>query len=141
MNKVVWSSNKSEWETPWDFYMMLDDEFHFELDPAAADGNAKCDVYYTKTQDGLKMSWDGLRVFCNPPYGRSVTGKWVRKGAEARGGVVVMLLPARTDNEWFHGYIYKNPRAEIRFVKGRLKFSGSETGAPFPSMVVIFRGE
>ena len=31
-------------------------------------------------------------------------------------------------------------KAEIRFVRGRLKFGGSKNSAPFPSMVVIFRG-
>lgn len=50
-----------------------------------------------------------------------------------------MLLPARTDSRWFHEYIYN--KAEVRFVKGRLKFGGSKNSAPFPSMVVIFRGE
>lgn len=33
-----------------------------------------------------------------------------------------------------------NRRAEIRFVRGRLKFGGSRNSAPFPSMVCVFRG-
>lgn len=49
-----------------------------------------------------------------------------------------MLLPARTDTKWFHEYIYG--RAEVRFVRGRLKFGGSKNSAPFPSMVVVFQG-
>lgn len=49
-----------------------------------------------------------------------------------------MLIPARTDTKAFHEYIYG--KAEIRFVRGRLKFGGSKNPAPFPSMVVIFRG-
>ncbi len=48
-----------------------------------------------------------------------------------------MLLPARTDTQWFHTYI--NNHAEIRFLKGRIKFVGAKHPAPFPSMVVIFR--
>ena len=52
---------------------------------------------------------------------------------------VVMLIPSRTDTKWFHNYIYGI--AEIRFIKGRLKFGNSKNSAPFPSMVVIFRGE
>ena len=51
---------------------------------------------------------------------------------------VVMLLPARTDTKWFHKYIYNNPKCEIRFIKGRLKFGNSKNSAPFPSMIVIF---
>ena len=82
----------------------------------------------------------GYRVFCNPPYGRGI-GDWVKKSYEESKQpetVVVMLLPARTDTRWFHDYIYG--KAEIRFVKGRLRFGGCKNAAPFPSMVVIFRG-
>lgn len=50
----------------------------------------------------------------------------------------VLLIPARTDTKYFHNYILH--RTEIRFVKGRLKFGDSKNSAPFPSMVVIFRG-
>ena len=98
----------------------------------------KCDRYYTKEQDGLSQKWGGARVFCNPPY--SCIDKWVEKAyRETRedNTIVVLLIPARTDTRYFHNYIYQ--RAEIRFVKGRLKFS-SKGPAPFPSMIVIFRG-
>lgn len=53
------------------------------------------------------------------------------------GNTIVMLLPARTDTCWFHEFIYG--KAEIRFVRGRLKFGNAENNAPFPSMVAIFR--
>lgn len=81
----------------------------------------------------------GHSVFCNPPYGREI-GKWVEKAYKTNqehGDLVVMLLPARTDTKWFHDFIYH--KAEIRFVKGRLKFGGSTSGAPFPSMVIIYK--
>ena len=58
---------------------------------------------------------------------------------EDHGNLVVMLLPARTDTKWFHDYIYH--KAEILFIKGRLKFGGCKDAAPFPSMVVIFGKE
>lgn len=35
----------------------------------------------------------------------------------------------------------KSVSTEIRFIKGRLKFSGAKTSAPFPSMLVIFKPE
>ena len=53
------------------------------------------------------------------------------------GTLIVMLLPARTDTKAFHEYIYHH--AEIRFLRGRLKFVDAKHPAPFPSMVVIFR--
>ena len=79
----------------------------------------------------------GEVVFCNPPYGRELP-KWVKKCyEESRHADVVMLIPARTDTRWFHDYIYG--KAEIRFIKGRLKFGNAKQSAPFPSMVVIYR--
>lgn len=56
-------------------------------------------------------------------------------------GVAVMLVPARTDTRWFHDYCYNKPYVELRFIKGRLKFSNAKNSAPFPSMLVIFHGD
>ena len=139
--EVLFSSASCEWATPQGFFDGLNKEFNFTLAPCADDSNHKCDKYFTKEQDGLSQDWSGENVFCNPPYGRDV-GKWVRKCFEevyqGKCRVAVMLLHARTDTKWFHDYIYH--RAEVRFVRGRLKFGDGKQSAPFPSMVVIFRG-
>lgn len=138
MNKVHFSSETPEWGTPQNLFDELNIEFNFTLDPCATKQNAKCAKYYTQEDDGLSKDWSGEVVFCNPPYGR-VMPKWVKKAAEAIGGKVVLLIPARTDTKYFHDYIYN--KAEIRFIKGRIKFEGKQVGsgaAPFPSMVVIF---
>lgn len=87
----------------------------------------------------VSLKTGGNVVFCNPPYGREI-GKWVKYSYEQsrkENTTVVMLVPSRTDTRWFHDYIYG--KAEIRFVKGRLKFGNATSGAPFPSMVVIYR--
>ena len=138
------SSNSSEWETPQDLFDELNKEFHFTLDPCATPENAKCDQYITKGFDGLKISWSDYSdsVFMNPPYGRKI-GNWIKKAWEEsqKGSLVVCLLPARTDTRWFHDYCIKG---EIRFLKGRLYFTdqdGKNGRAPFPSMVIIFRGK
>lgn len=136
--KVMFSSANEVWETPQDFYDKLDAEFHFNLDPCANDDNHKCERYFTKEQDGLKQNWGGYSVFCNPPYGRALKS-WVKKCYDEGmkpNTCVVMLIPARTDTSFFHDYIYNH--AEIRFIRGRLKFGGCKNAAPFPSMVVIF---
>lgn len=136
---VIFSSKSDMWETPQEFYNALNEEFDFTLDVCALPENAKCERYYTPEDDGLSQPWSGS-VWCNPPYGREV-GQWVRRAylASTTGNakVVVMLLHARTDTRWFHDYIYK--KAEIHFVKGRLKFGNAKNSAPFPSMVVISR--
>jgi hypothetical protein len=56
-----------------------------------------------------------------------------------KGKTVVMLVPSRTDTKWWHDYCMK--ASVITFLKGRLKFGGSKNSAPFPSAVVIFKGE
>ena len=137
--KVLFSSKEEKWATPQDFFDKLNDEFHFTLDAAASPNNAKCANYFTEEQDGLVQSWGGHTVWCNPPYCRK-TGLWVKKAYEEHqrtGCTVVMLLPSRTDVRWFHDYILG--KAEIRFIKGRLKFGENKNSAPFPSIVVIYR--
>lgn len=136
--KALFSSQRSDWETPQDLFERLDEEFHFTLDPAASEECHKCSRFFTEEQDGLLQPWTGERVFCNPPYGRKI-GDWAKKACEEAQNpdtIVVMLLPARTDTRWFHRYIYG--KAEIRFLKGRLKFGKAKNSAPFPSMVVIW---
>lgn len=135
ISESLYSSKTDMWETPQELFDELDKEFHFDLDVCAISENAKCHAFYTPEQDGLIQPWYGT-CWCNPPYGRQIV-KWVKKAAES-DCTVVMLLPARTDTKWFHDYIYN--RVEIRFLKGRLKFGNSKNSAPFPSMVVIFRG-
>lgn len=116
----------------------LDKEFHFNLDVCALPENAKCDSYYTPEQDGLAQDWTGT-CWMNPPYGRNIS-QWMKKAYEsARDGkaTVVCLIHARTDTRWWHDYAMH--ASELRFIKGRLKFSGSKNACPFPSVIVIFR--
>ena len=139
INQGLFTSNTDLWATPQSFFDELNNEFGFELDVFANIENAKCSKFFTKETDGLQQNWDNQCCWMNPPYGREIKS-WVKKASDARGGVVVCLLPARTDTSWFHDFIYKKHNVEIRFVRGRLKFGDATNSAPFPSMVVIFYG-
>lgn len=139
LNSGLMSSKSPEWATPLAFFEQLNREFSFTLDPCCTHSNAKCKLHYTKEDDGLSKNWGGQVVFCNPPYGKELP-KWVKKCyEESRHADIVLLIPARTDTRWFHDYIYN--KAEIRFIKGRLKFNEAKTAAPFPSMVVIYKNK
>ena len=131
------SSATDQWSTPMAFFRTLDHEFGFVLDPCADADNAKCARYFTLDDDGLGQDWAPGPVFMNPPYGESI-GQWVAKAwAEAQRGVLVVgLVPARTDTDWWHRYCIGQ---EVRFVRGRLKFGRSPNPAPFPSAVVVWR--
>lgn len=151
LNQALYSSKNMCWCTPQDLYDQLDDEFHFVLDAAATSKSAKCNMYYTPEDDGLSQTWNrGGSVFCNPPYGRNIKD-WVSKAyyESIRNPeiTIVLLIPARTDTQYFHEWIYG--KANIRFIRGRLKFTdedgnpavdttGRPCSAPFPSMIVIY---
>ena len=137
---VHYSSKSTEWETPQDFYERLNRTYDFNLDPCATAATTKCENYFTELDDGLSKSWEGHRVYMNPPYGREI-GKWLKKAyeeGEKPNTTVVCLIPSRTDTKYWHDYCMKAD--EIYFVKGRLKFGNSNNAAPFPSAVVVFRG-
>ena len=138
----MFSSNKDDWETPQKLFDRLNLEYDFTLDAAANEKNSKCDEYLT---DALEQPWHGS-VWCNPPYGRTTTGDFIKRGYDMfrwndACKSIVFLVPARTDTRWFHDYVYGI--ASIEFLKGRLKFEvngvPSKNAAPFPSMLVIYR--
>jgi phage N-6-adenine-methyltransferase len=134
---ALYSSATDEWSTPQALFAQLDRRYRFTLDPCATSDNAKCPLYFTREQDGLKQDWGTHRVFCNPPYGRAI-GAWARKCFEASqgGALVVLLVPARTDTRWYHDWI--EGKTDITFIRGRLRFGNADTSAPFPSMVAIY---
>ena len=136
VKNVHFSSERHDWETPQDLFDKLDSEFQFGLDVCATPQNAKCARFFTSDDDGLAKTWEGV-CWMNPPYGREIP-KWMKKAYESsrQGATVVCLVSARTDTQWWHEHA---TRGEIRCLKGRLKFGGSKSSAPFPSAIVVFR--
>jgi site-specific DNA-methyltransferase (adenine-specific) len=129
--KLFGSKNTDDWATPRYLYNQLDAEFHFDLDPCPLEPK----------EDGLSIEWNG-NIFVNPPY--SKVKEFLQKAhielKSGRAKTVVFLVFVNTDTTWFHDYIYN--KAEIRFIKGRVKFVGpSKAGSMRPSMIVIFKGE
>ena len=129
-------SNNDNWQTPQDLYSKLNEEFNFDFDP--------CPI--NSTFDGLIIEW-GKSNFINPPYSRALKEAFIRKAYEEskKGNLCVLLLPVSTSTKIFHTVIY--PNAEIRFLKGRIKFRGYNSKGAWvknksgqhDSMLVIFR--
>jgi site-specific DNA-methyltransferase (adenine-specific) len=129
--------HSDNWETPKDFYNELNKEFNFDFDPCPLNSSF----------DGLSIQW-GKRNFINPPYSRKLKQLFVEKAIEEskKGKLCVLLLPVSTSTKLFHNYILPNKK-EIRFIKGRLKFSGINTKGVYvkdkvgmhDSMLVIFK--
>lgn len=131
------TGGRDDWGTPQWLFDAWDMEFGFTLDPCASRENAKCKRYFSVDDNGLLQSWKDERVFCNPPY--SDADSWVKKAWIERNDAVlsVLLLPARTDTSRYRRFI--DGFAEVRLLKGRIKFEGAKHGAPFPSMLVVYR--
>ncbi|MCK9544458.1 MAG: phage N-6-adenine-methyltransferase [Novosphingobium sp.] len=133
--------HKDDWATPIDFYNKLNEEFNFDFDPCPFQHN-------TDEWNGLTIEW-GKRNFINPPYSRKLKEDFILKAIEEskKGKLCVMLLPVSTSTKIFHEHILPN-KTDLRFVKGRLKFSGYNTKGEFvdnkvgmhDSMIVIFDG-
>jgi site-specific DNA-methyltransferase (adenine-specific) len=134
---LMFSSATDQWSTPVEFFNEWNAIFGFTLDVCADADNAKCARFFDREANGLKQDWSLDVCWMNPPYGREI-GQWVKKAYnESRNGAtVVCLLPARTDTAWWHDYVL--PFAQVVFVRGRLKFGDSKSGAPFPSAVAVF---
>jgi len=111
-----------------ELFRRLDERFQFTVDVAALPHNAKLERYITPDDDGLRQSWAGERVWCNPPY--SDIGRWVVKAWDewnAGAELIVMLLPAnRTEQGWWQELV--EPYRElghgfrVEFMPGRPRF-------------------
>ena len=143
--KAIMTSDKQDWETPKELFDNLNNEFDFELDAFASDKNAKCKHFFTEQDDALKQDWTKYKsIFINPPYTSKVQDEVLKKINDTISsnwrGVIVLLIPARTDTKRWHDYVF-NKADDIRFIKGRLRFEidgvprGSST---FPSAVIVY---
>lgn len=157
---VLFGKASDEWRTPQDFFEALDAEFGFDADMAATAENCWKENYYgpdhwrVEKRNALVFDWPKI-CWLNPPY--SQVRAFIAKAAEqaAKGSTVVALVPSRTDTRFWHDHVWNRethqlrPGVEIRFLKGRLKFGGTNpadltrrhgnNSAPFPSVVIVFR--
>jgi phage N-6-adenine-methyltransferase len=136
-NNGRYNGNGREWATPPEIFEPLHAEFGFTLDACATAHNAKLPRFFTEQQDGLAQSWEGERVFMNPPYGREIY-PWTRKARDS-GTLVVGLLPASCDLKWWHEDVVDC--AEVRYIRGRVRFLNGgpyRSSGFFASVIVIW---
>lgn len=129
------------WRTPSLLFRNLHREFSFSLDGAAT----KHDTLLPRFTDDIhNQSWDGERVFCNPPY--SDTKTFLVKASEA--DLAVFLIPYRPHTTYWLKHIFTKPLChEIRVLHRAVKYlppaghNGLTIRSPFPSAIVIFKTE
>lgn len=123
------------WRTPQAMFDGLNDEYEFTMDGASEAGNGL--IARASTVEN-PLSWEGERVFCNPPWSD------IRPFVEmaARADLAVLLVPARTNSRWFHHAL--DLGAVVRFFPGRVKFvrpDGSEGpghNSPVDCVLLVF---
>lgn len=135
---------RADWETPAGIFDPLNAEFGFTMDAAANSENSKCGERFLGPQsayaeDGISADWSREVVWLNPPYGHRNLWGWMKKAyLESRHATVVCLVPSHTGQVWWHDWVI-DKASEIRWIKGKIKFVGAQSCAPFPSCIVIYR--
>ena len=131
--------------TPDVIWCQLKEKYNFTVDACASDKNYLLPKYWTKENSALEKNWDNEIVYCHPMYDINIP-KFIKKAVESKC-ITVFLLPASTNAEYFHKYLYKKDNVDIRFLprekggNGYKFFSDDnddpKTGYLRPLMVVV----
>lgn len=123
-------SRNQRWTTPRDFFVTLDSRFGFTLDGAADADTAQLPRFIGPSD--IFVTWDGERVFCNPPWSRIAL--FVELAAEAE--LAVLLVPARVNARWFHRALELG--ASVEFFVGRPRFGDGSGTSPVDCLLLLF---
>lgn len=122
--KGCFSHKSDDWRTPSLLYNAFIGKGFIDCFPFHSD------------KDELNNQYQNKKLFINPPYSKmSSVSPWIMEQA-LNDNKVALLVPARTDTEWFQDLLYLQP--VIIFIKGRLHFNDSIDSAPFPSVLLLF---
>lgn len=89
------------------------------------------------TFDGLQIQWK-KRNYVNPEYAVNTLTDFVYKALKeylTHGNESIMLLPSKTDQDWFHDVILRS-EFEILWIRKRLHFTNNKWSAPAPNFLV-----
>lgn len=115
------------WRTPFLLFRNLHGEFSFTLDGAATEH----DTLLPRFTDNIgNQSWNGERVFCNPPYSNIKT--FLSKASEA--DLAVFLIPHRPHTTYWLNHIYANPfamKSAYFIVQSNTRHQQDIMGLPF----------
>lgn len=116
--------------TPDRVWNMIEGEFNLSKDMFFD----PCPVNYTK--NGLLIPWKKFN-YVNPPY--TLLKEFVKKAMDESlvGKRTVMLLPAKTDQDWFHDLIDR--KYQILWIRKRLKFKNNKWSATQPHFLVMIK--
>lgn len=114
------TNTTTTWLTPIDIIRSLGE---FDLDPCTPIEMPwqTANHRYTEIDNGLTQPWFG-RVWCNPPYGKSMPA-FLKKMADHNNGIALTFT--RTETKQFHEYVFPFATA-LLFKEGRIHFLNNE---------------
>ncbi len=132
-------TGKSDWGTPDWLFNWFDNEFHFTIDGAASHENHKCQRYITVKEDFFKEApyLRNERIWVNPPYTRGMILKFITMSLQIldKNELIALLIPYDATK---YLELCVNHAWRIYLLGSRIKFIGTQSSPPFPSMVTIF---
>ena len=141
------TAGHDDWVTPPSIFDPVNEAFRFDLDACATNMKvSKCDRYISPEVDALQVNWRnyGARVWCNPPYGRTLP-KWFQAVAQAMQAgleLCVMLVMANTETSYWQQHV-RGVASEVVFLAPRIRFQRPDgalvpNSAPKGSALVVY---
>lgn len=147
ISKYNYTSQRQDYMTPPEFVLQVMKDYLisvFECDTCCTEFNIPAHVYYkedglyhdgvkTSSENGLTGRWFKTN-WCNPPF--RYADKFVKKAIaeQKKGNTTYMLIPVRTETEYWYNGIYEKGRPrkdiEVTFLKKGLCFIDPATHKP-----------
>jgi phage N-6-adenine-methyltransferase len=137
-----------DWMTPPEVFDKVHALAAFDLDACATDERcSRLPRFISPEEDALITTWDGRRVWCNPPYGRDIK-YWIKRAATAplQDGcdLVCLLIYANTETRYWREWVVDWPYSHaVVFLSPRVRFLRADgeasAGAPKGSAIVVYQ--
>lgn len=144
--KYNYDYSKNDYKTPPEIYERALSRFEipkFDLDVCCSEKNIPAENYYIQGQkDGLTENWKQFN-WCNPPFNECKL--WVRKAfiELQKGNQTAMLIPVRTETEYWHNYILFDDNVSIDWLRKGYKFldeNNNEMGVFKNALAIVYFG-
>lgn len=154
LHKETYNSVSHEWMTPAKIYRSILDFRGIEkygMDVCASKANVPAFKHITPEMDSLSQNWKGI-CWLNPPYGRCKERKnrayielFIEKAYKEsqRNCEVWSILPIRTENKYYHEYIFNAENCFWVMLQGKQGFINpanpeEKIKATLPCMIVYW---
>jgi len=104
-------------------------------DPCPADTPYKAPIFF----NGLYGDWY-IHNYVNPPFEKTILESFIKKAVQQskKKRWSIMLLPTKTDQDWFHDIILKN-NYSIHWIRKRLHFKNNKHHATHTHFLVFIK--